>query len=162
MEYEELCSLIFNQLKPKLENNQGLSVFARERAKFEGWLKVELCDSLLECFQDVVPEKNRIDITFDNWAIELKTVNTNIRYTNVKNKGRPITKNTQGVIEDIDKLKSMKFKNKSVLVVVFPIQHDNSDWQIQLKRISNKLSMMKRIEFDFKDKIQGVLYFGLI
>ena len=74
MEFEDLSNLIFNEIKPKLENNQGLSIFAKERAKFEGWLKVELCNSLSKYFKDVTPEKNRIDVTFENWAIELKTV----------------------------------------------------------------------------------------
>lgn len=46
MEFKDMANLIFNEIKPKLENNQGLSIFAKERAKFEGWLKVELCDSL--------------------------------------------------------------------------------------------------------------------
>ena len=41
MEFEKLGELIFDGMKPRLENNQGLSTFAKERAKFEGWLKVE-------------------------------------------------------------------------------------------------------------------------
>jgi len=53
MEFEELSVLIFNEIKPKLETHLGLSLFAKERAKFEGWLKVELCDSLLKHFNDV-------------------------------------------------------------------------------------------------------------
>ena len=79
MEFQKLRKLLFDEMKPKLENNQGLSIFAKERAKFEGWLKVELCDSLSKYFTDVAPERNRIDVTFDDWAIQLKTVNTNIR-----------------------------------------------------------------------------------
>ncbi len=46
MEFEDLSNLIFSEIKPKLEKNQELSIFAKERAKFEGWLKVELYDSL--------------------------------------------------------------------------------------------------------------------
>jgi hypothetical protein len=42
MEFEELSRFIFADLKPRLERNEGLSLFAQERAKFEGWLKVEL------------------------------------------------------------------------------------------------------------------------
>jgi len=162
MEFEDLTKLIFGELKPKLENNQGLSIFAKERAKFEGWLKVELCDSLSKYFKDVVPEENRIDVTFENWAIELKTVNTNIRYENVKNKTRPITKNTQGVIDDIGKLKSTDYINKAILFVVFPITHDNENWRVQLQRISTLLREIKHVSFNFKDEIPGVIYFGSI
>lgn len=86
MEFEDLANLIFGEIKPKLENNQGLSIFAKKRAKFEGWLKVELCDSLSKHFKDVAPEKNRIDVTFENWAIELKTVNTNSSHEKVEKK----------------------------------------------------------------------------
>ncbi len=41
MEFEEFANLIFNEIKPKLENSRGLSIFAKERAKFEGWLKLK-------------------------------------------------------------------------------------------------------------------------
>jgi len=162
MEFEDLVNLLFNEIKPKLENNQGLSIFAKERAKFEGWLKVELCGSLSKYFKDVVPERNRIDVTFENWAIELKTVNTNIHYKNVKNKHRPITRNTQGVINDIGKLKLTGYTNRAVLFVVFPITHDNKKWQVQLQRISKLLREIKEVNFNFKDEIPGVVYFGLI
>jgi len=162
MEFEDLANLIFNEIKPKLENNQGLSIFAKERAKFEGWIKVELCDSLSKYFKDVAPERNRIDVTFENWAIELKTVNTNIRYENVKNKTRPITKNTQGVINDIKKTKSNDYTNRAILFIVFPIIHSNKYWQVQLQRISKLLREIKHVNFNFKDEIPGVVYFGLI
>lgn len=162
MEFGELYKLVSEELKPKLENNQGLSIFAKERAKFEGWLKVELCDSLSKHNIDVVPEKDRTDICFRDWAIELKTVNTNVRFANVENKSRPITKNTQGVIDDIEKLRSLKQINKCVLFVVFPIVHENKNWQVQLKRISSRLTKIEHVEFHFKNKISGVLYFGLI
>lgn len=162
MEFEDLSKIIFDEIGSKLANNQGLAVFAKERAKFEGWLKVELCDSLSKYFVDVAPEKNRIDVTFDKWAIELKTVNTNIRYVNVKNKTRPITKNTQGMVENIKKLKSTNYANKAILFVVFPITHDNNDWQIQFQRISILLKEVKYFSFNFRGKILGVVYFGLI
>lgn len=167
MEFKDLANLIFDEMTPKLENNQGLSIFAKERAKFEGWLKVELCDSLSKYFKDVTPEKNtherkRIDVTFGNWAIELKTINTNIRYKNVKNKHRPITRNTQGVIDDIEKLKSSSYTNRAVLFVVFPITHCNENWQVQLQRISKLLREIKYINFNFKNEISGVVYFGSI
>ena len=162
MEFEDLTNLIFNEIKPKLENNQGLSIFAKERAKFEGWLKVELCGSLSKYFKDVAPERDRVDITFEYWAIELKTINTNIRYKNVRNKHHPITRNTQGVIDDIEKLKSTSYTNKAVLFVVFPIIHDNEKWQAQLQRIFKSLREIKHIDFIFKNKIPGVVYFGSI
>ncbi|MDH5494379.1 MAG: hypothetical protein OEY24_01580, partial [Candidatus Bathyarchaeota archaeon] len=120
-----------------------------------------LCDSLSKHFKDVIPEQNRIDITFENWAIELKTINTNIRFPNVKNKHRPITRNTQGVVKDIEKLRTTEYTNKSTLFIVFPVRHRNKDWQVQLRRITNKLVKIEHLEFNFKDKIPGTIYFGL-
>ncbi len=162
MEFEKLTKLIFDEIKPKLENHQGLSIFARERAKFEGWLKVELCDILSKYFKDVAPERNRIDVTFHNWAIELKTVNTNYRYKNVEIKTRPITKNVQGVIDDIESLKSSNYENKGILFVVFPVTRDNEDWQGHLGKISSLLRDIKYVGFNFNNYIPGVVYFGMI
>ncbi|MCZ7356976.1 MAG: hypothetical protein O8C66_16055 [Candidatus Methanoperedens sp.] len=162
MEFNKLTKVIFDEIKPKIECSLGLSIFAKERAKFEGWLKVELCNSLLKYFKDIIPEKDRVDITFENWAIELKTVNTNIRYKNVKNKTRPITDNIQGVVNDIEKLKSMDYANKAILFVVFPITHDNENWQIQLQRISTSVREISYINFNFEAEIPGVIYFCLI
>jgi hypothetical protein len=130
-----------------------LSVFTKERAEFEGWVRVELCDALSKHFADVVPEKDRIDITSADWAIELKTINTNVRHANVKKKTRPITKNTQGVVDDIEKLRYLECKNRFVCFVVFPILHEDKNWTIQLERIKSQLRRLEHVEFDFKNQI---------
>jgi hypothetical protein len=162
MDFEELSQFIFRSVIPKLENNDGLPIFAQERAKFEGWLKVELCATISKYSREIVPEENRIDVTFDNWAIELKTVNTNIRYNNVKNKHRPITNNIQGIIDDIEKLRSTTYANKGILFVAFPILHDNKDWRNQIQKVANLSKKLNFREFKFKNEIPGVLYFALV
>jgi len=164
MESEELSNIILDKLSLRLENHKGLKIFAVERAKFEGWIKVELCDILLAYFKEVIPEKNRVDISFSDWGIELKTLNTNIRYEGVNNKSRPITNNTNGVVIDINKLKKLDcYKNKAVLFIVFPITHADRYWNIQLERIKPLLSQLKHKEFKFNNSnISGVIYFGLI
>ncbi len=162
IEFEELKNIIFEKMKPKLENNDALSIFARERAKFEGWLKVELCGSLSDIFTDIIPEKGRIDVTFGDWAIELKTLNTNYRFKNVENKIRPITKNIQGVIDDIENLKSSNYKNKAILFVVFPVSNNVENWKELLIRITSLLKKIEQMPFVFKNGIPGITYFGLI
>ena len=166
MTFEKLAEIVLKEITPKLENNIGVAIFAKERAKFEGWFKVELCESLSKHFptSTIIPEKDRIDITFDDWAIELKTVNTNYRYRykNVENKHRPITKNIQGVIKDIEKLGSTDYINKAVLFVVFPVTHNHKSWQTHLEKISESLKYVKHREFEFKNKVPGVIYFGSI
>jgi len=169
MNFEYLSKIIFDEITPKLEQNSGLAVFAEKRAKFEGWLKVELCESLSKYFPCVTPEysagKNSlIDITFDNWAIELKTVNTNYSDKNAINVTRPITKNIDDIINDIKKLKglpSSKYPNKAILFVVFPLNLEkDKKWNFHLKKISINLMQIEYKEFKFKNKISGVIYFG--
>lgn len=162
MRFEQLWEIILSDLKPKLEQNQGLGIFASERAKFEGWLKVELCASLSKFVDDVVPERDRIDVTFRDWAIELKTINTNYRFENVKNKTRPITKNIEGVINDIEKLSGSIYLNKAVLFVVFPLKHNDVFWKIHLEKIEQKLKILKHSSFMFNNEILGDIYLGLL
>jgi hypothetical protein len=167
MEFEVLAERIFCELKPKLVKSYGLSIFARERAKFEGWLKVELCDSLSKFFEDIVPEQNtplrkKIDIVFNSWAMQLKIVNTNYRYNCVENKTRPITMNIQAVIEDIEVLKATNYKDKALFFVAFPIIHNNKYWQDHYQKISSFSRKIKRIDFEFKNNIPGVIYFCLL
>jgi hypothetical protein len=167
MEFEALANTIFEELKPKLENNDGLAIFAKNRAKFEGWLKVELYSSLSKYFGDIVPEHNtplkkNIDIVFKNWAVQLKTVNTNYRYRGVEIRTRPITMNIQGVIEDIGILKSTDFENEAILFFAFPVTHDNEYWQDHYQKIALSAREIKHIEFYFKNNIPGVVYLCLI
>ncbi|AEF95793.1 hypothetical protein [Methanotorris igneus] len=37
--FDKLVDIIFRELIPKLVYNRGVSKFAEERSKFEGWLK---------------------------------------------------------------------------------------------------------------------------
>ena len=167
MKFAELSKIIFNELPQRLNQHMGLSVFAKERAKFEGWLKVEVCDILSKHnLPNVVPEKHRVDVMCDGWAIELKTVNTNYRYPNVINKHRPITINVQGVIDDIEQLRnSSKLSGikKAVLFIVFPVSHIRSDWQKHLKKIIDCLgNEIEHHLFEFNNGVHGVIYFGHI
>ena len=58
--------MIFQEIKPKLESHNGFAVFARERSKFEVWLKVELCGIMAGHFEDVFPECYRVDLCFND------------------------------------------------------------------------------------------------
>ncbi|MFC1956911.1 hypothetical protein ACFLVY_01260 [Chloroflexota bacterium] len=162
MDFNELSRHV-SQIKPILENSLGLDLFALHRAKFEGWLKVEVCGLLAPHCESVIPEKQRIDICADEWAIELKTVNTNIRYVGIQNKSRPITKNTESIIKDIEGLKKLDFPMKAVLFIVFPIEHENKHWQVQIQRIKKELTSLRMFPFVFKGGVaKGVVYFGLV
>lgn len=165
MVYEELCRLIFQELGGRLQSSHGVAICVQHRSKFEGWLKVELCDVFAEKNKKLtVPEKNRIDISFEDWRIELKTVNTNYRFNNAEKKTRPITKNIDSLISDIQNLKEgFADFNRAVAFVVFPVRHETPKWQeIHLPKILRELKELQHREFSFKNQIPGVLYIGLI
>ena len=80
MEIQDLIDHTAEELIQRIKDSRGLAVFAKRRAKFEGWLKVELIDILIKRgFGNVVPEAGLVDVSFGDVAIELKTVNTNYR-----------------------------------------------------------------------------------
>ena len=167
MNFTELSKIIFNELPRRLNQHKGLSVFAKERAKFEGWLKVEVCDILLcKNISNVVPEKQRIDVMCDGWAIQLKTTNTNYRYPNVVNKTRPITENIQKIIDDIEQLRTsseLTGIKKAVLFVVFPVSHLKSEWQEHLNKVKQYLSNeIVYKSFIFNNGVKGVIYLGQV
>lgn len=163
IEFEEVSEYLFKEIKTKVQNNKGLNVFAEERAKFEGWLKVEICNSLHDKVENLIPEKSFIDITFKDWAIELKTFSTNYKHPIVTPKSRPITDNVDGVIKDIKDLKDKhsEYKNKAILFVVFPIEQDNQSWKKHLSRIT-ELVKLSHEDFKFNNGVPGIIYFGLI
>lgn len=65
MKVEELKNLTADELVRRIQASAALDVFARRRAKFEGWLKVELIDILIKKgYEGAVPEQGRIDVSF--------------------------------------------------------------------------------------------------
>ena len=160
MDFEKIWKIIKNNLISRIKAKRSLALFASECAKFEGWLKVEVADILCE-YGKVIPEKDLIDIVFENCAIELKTVNTSNKYPGVLNKTKPVTDNVKSIINDICKLKKTVYKNKYVLFAVFPLE-DNKKWQKHLNKISQNLEEFKENEIIFFNGIKGKLYFGKI
>ena len=120
MTIQQLYNISVDSIVNKIQNSHGLNRFAHRRAKFECWLKVELIDSLVRAGFNALPEIGLIDVSFDSVAIELKTINTNIRYENVINTTRPITKNTNGVVLGIESLRGKNYQDsKKVSIFVF-------------------------------------------
>jgi len=160
MTASKLLELTSNDLIRKIENNNGLSVFAAERSKFEGWFKVELIDTLLKNEIKAKPEIDLIDIVFKDTAIELKTINTNYRFADVENKHRPITKNIKGVLKDISDLEKKQIKNKFVIFIVFPLRLSERKWSQHISKIENELTELVCKEFEFDKGIPAAIYYG--
>ncbi|MEA3297782.1 MAG: hypothetical protein U9R56_07955 [candidate division Zixibacteria bacterium] len=166
MDFKELAKLIFENLKPVLETHSGLRIYVRERGKFEGWLKVELCRVLSENGIDPEPESARWDVSFEKWGIELRTVTTNVSHDNVKNIKRSTTRNVEALIKDIWKLitpgRTITFPNRAILFIVYPLDHEDPHWQTNhLRQITSELADLEYLSFHFAGNVPGVLYFGL-
>ena len=125
-------------------NSSVLNLAISQRAKFEGWLKFELAFELSQKYSDTSVEKyvNRrfIDIYANNSLIELKTPNTNFAIEGVEpTSGRPITKNIQGINDDIKKLIKVRgsFSHGYIVFVMFPI--DDIKYHDYVNRVVSKL-----------------------
>ena len=164
MNITDLMDLTTNELVRRIQASYALSVFAKRRAKFEGWLKVELIDILIKNgVPDVVPEHGLIDVSFGDVAVELKTVNTNFRDVNADNRTRPITKNISSVIQDIAKHRKNKFLHKFIVFVVFPLHEGHSGWNAHLKRIEEHLGgqcSSHYFQFREADGVSGCIFYG--
>ena len=119
-------------------NEDLLEIAFRQRAKFEGWLKFEIAKEfqksgkatkveypIAKVYADLVADKvlpelyrnteverliqrGHVDLFADNCLIELKTPNTSYTCEGVDSKTRPITKNVNDIIYDINKLRELR------------------------------------------------------
>ena len=184
-QFKQALETILDDLKTKLENSKGIDVFVKNRAKFEGWLKVEivniLCNRMPDKTDKIIPEapdsnknitseKNKnyqhVDIIFDdNSALELKTINTNYRHDKVKNKIRPISYNIKQLIADIKKLRDLQnkdIKNKAILFVVYPLPDDNID-EFKEKHLQKlRIEIQNSKQFTTISRVPCWIYYGIV
>jgi len=164
-------------LTKSIKENRGLDYFVKNRSKFEGWLKVEICNILskhndiksLQVEKSIKDKKQFIDIYFEcakyHYYIELKTLNTSYKINGIANKTKPITDNINGVIKDIEKLQNIKEKNivRIVLFIVFPLDLSklNKFESSHLSKIKtvNKIEVFEKTQVEFKNDNNGILYF---
>lgn len=158
LDVEELQDRLFHSLVERMEQHKGLAIFAKNRSKFEGWLKVEVIDILKRIgYGNVLPEKNRIDVTFDDCAMELKTCNTSYRYEGIRETTSTITNNVDEIINDLQALDSTDYSLKISLFVVFPLQHNNPKWKRHIDKIDPYTRSVRHKEFQFGN-VPAVIY----
>ena len=152
----DLIIELMQQAMPELLKRSVLDIPLKQRAKFEGWLKVELGAALrmrglqvrLEHhYHDPSGKAYHADLaltagkTVEEHLVMLKTVNTSFRFDTIEQHTRPITKNINGVIEDIDKLMSLPDTAIGyVLFVVFPVSSDRYSRREQLKQHLDRIA----------------------
>ncbi|NCQ35913.1 hypothetical protein GW813_12760 [bacterium] len=142
----------------------ALGVFAHRRAKFEGWLKVKIVDLVIAQGLEAYPEIDRIDVvSLPDWAIQLKTTNTNYRFGEAIRVTRPITENVREIMADVDKLKAhAKYPNRGVLFVVFPCKPAHAQWKAHFAKLTPLFSSTHSKEFVFQGGLPGVVYLGIL
>lgn len=145
------------------DNEDLLEIAFRQRAKFEGWLKFEIAKEfqtsgkdtkveypIAKVYADLVADKvlpelyrnteverliqrGHVDLFADNCLIELKTPNTSYTCEGVDSKTRPITKNVNDIIYDINKLGKLRKISENhcydlfIAFVMFPIDKDKDE-----------------------------------
>lgn len=131
-----------------------------QRAKFQGWLKLELAARLSgqDAVEDVrledqYPTDGRADLSFvrggTKWFVELRTANTNWRHASIEHRTRPITKNITEIIEDIDRLRPDRPSSAGLAIfVIFPIPrriwtNEREKLVYHLRRIEREASLAR-------------------
>ena len=107
--------------------------------------------------------------TFNEYLLDFasdKTINKGNKLINkiISNVQKEGLKNKmKNVIEDINKLRQMDIQKKAVLFIVFPVEHENEHWQVQLQRIKQELTSLRMFPFTFKGEVvKAVVYLGLV
>lgn len=149
-----LSSEIQDVLNAILLSRKDVALLAcQQRAKFEGWLKFELASALRGkvgfdriILEDSYATNGRSDISFDyagnKWFVEMKTANTNWRADNLENLIRPVTRNMDGIAEDIIVLREKSAPAHGLAVFcIFPIP--NRLWKTTREQLNYHL---RRIE----------------
>lgn len=124
-----------------------ISRLASERARFEGWLQLELLAELQEEFPSLQIEQaypdsqERCDFyhgASEEW-LELKLCVTNYCQGFANYHTRPITDQINGIIQDVSKLRRLPSNAKSsVLVIAYPLPENYSvhkEWNKLLNKI---------------------------
>ncbi|MCG2767233.1 MAG: hypothetical protein L6435_02470 [Anaerolineae bacterium] len=137
-----------------------MAVAVPQRAKYEGWLKMELAAALAlhEGVKTVnieppCPRGGRADLSFQvdrmTWYVELKTSNTSWRADGLENRTRPISRNISRIITDIAKLREKCPPDKGLMVfTLFPVptriwNHDRAQLSYHLQRIERESGLAR-------------------
>lgn len=174
-----LSSEIQGILKTILLSRKDVTLLAcQQRAKFEGWLKFELASALKEkegvdriILEDSYATNGRSDISFEfggnKWFIEMKTANTNWRADNLENLTRPITRNMDGITEDIIVLREKSAPAHGLAVFcIFPVP--NRLWKspreqlnYHLHRIEEEGKLTQNTLIDNAEYVETTADFGI-
>jgi hypothetical protein len=165
--FDSVVGKLWEGLERKLTNDSVLPIFVEQRKKFEGWLKVEVCRLLQNYGCAVVPEKNYIDVTTEDMAIELKMIPTNYPWPGVPHPHRKAaSEGINRVLKDIGELRFEKYSLKMVHFIAYPLsrsctsKHYNLWVKNHLSRIQRQVAELVEKPFKFQNGFPGIAYFG--
>ena len=171
----EIRSLLRNIL---LSRKDVAFLACQQRAKFEGWLKFELASALYRSsgFEKIIIEDSyttngRSDISFEfdgaKWFIEIKTANTNWRAENLENLTRPVTRNMDGIVEDIIVLREKSAPAHGLAVFcIFPVpdrlwKNTREQLKYHLRRIEETGKLFENTLVDNAEFVATTDTFGI-
>lgn len=131
-----------------------LAVALRQRAKFEGWLKIEFahlleqrgCRVTLEAGTPTDRGRVVADLLVEvpglaPALVMLKTNNTNFRFPDVASGTRPVTKNVEATAQDVEKLRTACQGNPAY--VVFPLFPVASSPGVRARQVERHLARLR-------------------
>lgn len=143
-------NFIFKSIDEILQSSSvQLALPLQQKAKFEGWLKIELAAKLQKQFCDTVLEprytpksQSHADISSDEYFIELKTSDTNCTYNNANVRRKRFSGNRKAIEEAIKKLQASG--NKGIIAfVLFPW---NASCKANIDSVRNMLKKNNIVE----------------
>jgi len=176
---DSLSSEIQSILKTILLSRKDVALLAcQQRAKFEGWLKFELASALKGkvdfdkiILEDSYATNGRSDISFEyagsKWFVEMKTANTNWRAENLENLSRPVTRNMDGIAEDIIVLREKSAPARGLAVFcIFPIpdrlwKNTREQLNYHLRRIEEAGKLTQNSLVDNAEFVETTADFGI-
>lgn len=167
MDFAELSEIVLEGLKPKLSTSSGTGAMASGRTDIDGWLLAELTGVLVDagCRPVTRSEKEKLDIVFGKWGIDIRTIVTNMPCEAARDRKNNIKKTISDMTKEIWKLTNpgkTSCKNRALLFVAYPTEHDNERWQsLYLRQMATELTKLEYVSFTFSSGVPGVLYFGL-
>jgi len=163
---------IVKRVISKMENSIGVAVFGYERAQFENWFQVELSGAIKEEINSIelVPEKKSnlrkyLDITFSDWAIQLKFLVACYvkRNFNFKIRNKNSADDIGPVIRDMQILNNASdYPNKAIIFVIFPLNEKTKEkWENRQTFKEFRKPIFKystEIGFKLENGITGYVY----
>lgn len=138
--------IIFKEISNIISDTQGLAapimnIHLPKRAKFERYLQSVLANKLKSEFADTEIEypmgEKFADIYSNGTYIELKTPNTSYKVEGIEKRHKPISKNFNSILKDIQKLRDANVKKGVVAFVLFPVS-DTSDYNYHVEIIQKE------------------------